>query len=229
MSIKAKELVIFDLDGTLVDSVPDLAASLNHALETAGRATFAEDTIREWVGNGAKTLVMRALTYKEPADAKESALFEKTLADFLEHYSKNLCVKSTLYPGAVELLIELKSLGFKTAIATNKPEPFVEPLLEELKIAHLFDEIAGAETAPYKKPHPAPILHICEALKTPVEKTVMVGDSKNDILAAKSANVVSVAVKHGYNYGEDIALCGPDFIIDDLTELVDILEAANGR
>ncbi len=228
MSLKAKELVIFDLDGTLVDSVPDLAASLNHALKRAGRRTFGEDTIREWVGNGAKTLVMRALGTKEPIDADKSALLEKTLANFLEHYSKNLCVKSTLYPGAKELLSELRFLGFKTAVATNKPEPFVEPLLEELKIAHLFDEIAGAETASYKKPHPAPILHLCEALKTPVGKTVMVGDSKNDILAAKSANTLSVAVKHGYNYGEDITLCSPDFIIEDLTELIDVLEAANG-
>jgi len=225
MGKEAKKLVIFDLDGTLIDSVPDLASSVNRALEELGRESFPEETVREWVGNGAQTLIRCALGLQE-SDGGD--LFKEALALFLDHYSKNLTEKTILYPGVEETLERVASCGLKMAVATNKPEPFVKPILEHFTILHRFDQIVGAETVPRKKPHPDPLLHICKNLGIEPSETLMVGDSKNDILAAKSAGIGSVAVSWGYNYGEDIALYAPDHIIESLEELPKLAGAADG-
>jgi len=219
-----KELLIFDLDGTLIDSVPDLAVAVNHMLASLHRDTFNEDIIRYWVGNGAQTLVQRALSgQNEIDDDLDEALFENALEVFLAFYHQNLCNATVTYQNVSSTLNTLKSEGYRLAIVTNKPFDFVAPILKGLGLSDLFEFILGGDSLEKKKPHPEPLLHVCETLKVPVDRCVMVGDSKNDILAANTCGMESVGVTYGYNYGEDIDVHKPTVIIDDISELLELL------
>ena len=224
MKFTNKELIIFDLDGTLIDSVPDLASAVNHMLETLDRDTFEEETIRYWVGNGAQILIKRALSGSTEIDENlDEALFEKALAVFLDFYGKHLCTTTRTYTNVPDTLRALKSKGYHLAIVTNKPFDFVGPILKGLHLDELFELILGGDSLEKKKPDPLPLLHICETLNIPVEASVMVGDSKNDILAANAAGMQSVGVTYGYNYGEDIGIYDPSIIINDFSELLEYL------
>lgn len=211
-----KKLLLFDLDGTLIDSVPDLALSINYTLKELQREPFEESTIRSWVGNGAQILVRRALSGDvEIEEGLDEKYFQKALKIFLEHYSKHLCVETKLYANVEKRLRELDSEGYILAIVTNKPSVFVAPILEEFKIASLFTFIVGGDSLAEKKPSPEPLLHICKEADIAVEMALMIGDSKNDILAAKAAGIESIAVSYGYNYAEDISSYNPDATVDD--------------
>jgi len=219
-----KELIIFDLDGTLIDSVPDLASAVNHMLATLDRDTFEEEIIRYWVGNGAQTLTKRALSGSTEIDENmNEALFEKALAIFLDYYGNHLCTTTKTYPHVAATLRALKSKGYRLAIVTNKPFDFVGPILEGLHLNELFELILGGDSLEKKKPDPSPLLHVCETLNVSIEESVMVGDSKNDILAANAAEIQSIGVTYGYNYGEDIGVYDPSIIINDFSELLEYL------
>ncbi len=224
MKFTNKELIIFDLDGTLIDSVPDLASAVNHMLATLDRDTFEEEIIRYWVGNGAQTLTKRALSGSTEIDENmNEALFEKALAIFLDYYGNHLCTTTKTYPHVAATLRALKSKGYRLAIVTNKPFDFVGPILEGLHLNELFELILGGDSLEKKKPDPSPLLHVCETLNVSIEESVMVGDSKNDILAANAAEIQSIGVTYGYNYGEDIGVYDPSIIINDFSELLEYL------
>jgi len=214
MIFEDKKVIIFDLDGTLVDSAPDLALAVNHMLKTLNFETFSEDTIRSWIGNGASVLVQRAL----PDGYKEH---QKALDIFLEFYSKNLAISTVTYPDVKKSLKALKDSGYTLIIVTNKPFDFIEPILKRLELDGFFDFYLGGDSLDQKKPDPLPLLYVAKKLDMPVEKCVMVGDSKNDILASHAANMQSIALTYGYNYGEDISIYKPDLIFDNF---IDILE-----
>ncbi|WP_457605257.1 phosphoglycolate phosphatase [Nitratifractor sp.] len=216
-----KELILFDLDGTLIDSVPDLADAVNLMLEELGREPFPEATIRGWVGNGAATLVRRALSGSHEPDPAVEPLFEEARQRFLEHYGSRIPGRTLLYPGVRETLERLEERGYRMAIVTNKPEPFVAPILEGLGIAGPFELIVGGETLPVKKPDPLPLLHSCERLGVAPDDAVMVGDSRNDILAARAAGIDSVAVSYGYNYDEPIESYEPKVVLKRFEELLE--------
>ncbi|MCV6606979.1 MAG: phosphoglycolate phosphatase [Campylobacterales bacterium] len=219
-----KNHIIFDLDGTLVDSAADLAGAVNHTLKTIGRETFSEETIHHWVGNGVAVLVKRALSgSKEISDDINDNLFEEAREIFMDFYSKNLCVKGKLFEGVFETLTEL-SKNYTLTIVTNKPYDFVLPILETLKIDSLIKKYLGGDSLKKKKPDPMPLEFICKKLGFKVEESVMVGDSKNDILSAKSAGMDSIGVSYGYNYGEDISIYKPEFIIDRFSEILTIMK-----
>jgi len=221
---KDKKLIIFDLDGTLVDSAPDLALALNDMLTILGRETFSADLIRSWVGNGAQTLVKRALCGKaEINELLDPELFNKALEIFLKSYAKNLCVDTVLYPNVLEILQNLQARGFRLALVTNKPFDFIEPLLIGLSVDNMFELCLGGDSLVKKKPDPMPLLHVCETLDLEVNECLMIGDSKNDILAAKAAGMQSVAVSYGYNYNEDISVHEPESVINDMSELCSLL------
>ena len=222
--LRGKELIIFDLDGTLIDSAPDLASAVNKMLESLGRDGFDESVVRGWVGNGARVLVKRALTGGKDGVAVDEKLYDCALEVFMKLYSEKLCEKTSLYEGVKETLSELKN-SYTLAIATNKPSAFVAPILEKLDIAHLFSMSVGGDDLPKKKPHPMQLEYVCERLGIPKERSLMVGDSKNDILAAIAAGIQSIGVSYGYNYSEDIKKSGPDFVVD---RFVDILEVLDG-
>ncbi|MEO1937739.1 MAG: HAD hydrolase-like protein, partial [Sulfurimonas sp.] len=156
MRFREKKLLIFDFDGTLIDSVPDLASALNEMLHTLGREPFSIETIREWVGNGAQTLVSRALCGSH--DFNEASLAQEPLVEaldiFLEYYEKNPAKETLLYDGVKETLQELYNKSYTLSIVTNKPYKFIAPILETLEIKDLFALYIGADSLEHKKPHP---------------------------------------------------------------------------
>ena len=219
--IKNRELILFDLDGTLIDSAPDLAASINAMLTTLKRDTFDDAKIDAWVGNGAKTLVSRALSGSVAIDSTlEEEFVSEALEIFLGYYKKNVCVKTVAYPEVLETLELLKSRGYKMAIVTNKPYAFVEPILTSLGLVDYFELWIGGDSLAKKKPEPEPLLYLCEQLGVSREKSLMVGDSKNDILAAKAAAIKSIAVTYGYNYGEEIRVYKPDAVVEKFQDIL---------
>jgi len=224
LNINSKELLIFDFDGTLIDSVPDLAMAVNDMLTQLEKETFSEDIIRSWVGNGAQTLVQRALEGNTDAlQITQTAEFVNALDIFLASYDKNICEETKVYPHVITTLTTLKQMDYTMAIVTNKPQKFIEPILESLQMESFFDYFIGGDALPEKKPHPTPLLHVCNIFGIDREDAVMVGDSKNDILAAKAAGMHSIGVTYGYNYGENIQDYKPDATVDEFNEILDIL------
>jgi len=192
-------------------------------LETLEREIFSEDIIHGWVGNGALILVKRALSGSRIVDENlDEAYVQKALKIFLDYYEKNLCNATVPYPHVMSTLKTLKE-KYTLAIVTNKPFAFVSPILKGLEMDGLFELILGGDSLSEKKPHPMPLLHVCESLGVSVEDSVMVGDSKNDILAANACGMHSVGVTYGYNYGEDIGVHKPTVILDDFGELLEVL------
>ena len=221
MKFLNKKVIIFDLDGTLINSAPDLALAVNYMLAQMGQSTYVEALIHEWVGNGALILVKRALSgAKEVDESLEKDFVDKALEIFLDFYAKNLCNSTVAYENVAQTLTALNEKGYTLAIVTNKPFAFVAPILEGLGLDGLFELILGGDSLKEKKPHPLPLLHVCEKLNVKVDDTVMVGDSKNDILAANACKMHSVGVTYGYNYGEDIGIYTPSVIIDNFGDLL---------
>ena len=228
MNPENKTVLLFDLDGTLVDSAPDLAAAINKMLLALNLTTFPQEIIRSWVGNGAKTLVERALHHSlnnntAVNNSLSEAKVNKALAIFLNYYRQCLCVESRLYKGVRETLLALKNQGYRLAIITNKPTEFIEPIVRGFGLEGLFELQLGGDSLVERKPHPLPLLHACETLKVSVAQCIMIGDSKNDILAAKAANIQSIGLTYGYNYGENIRVYQPDWCLDNFAELLDLL------
>jgi len=223
LKLENKKLLIFDLDGTLINSALDLALAVNYMLETLERDIFSEEIIHGWVGNGALTLVKRALSGSRTVDENlDDKYVEKSLKIFLNYYEKNLCNATVPYPHVISTLKILKE-KYTLAIVTNKPFAFVSPILKGLEMDGLFALILGGDSLDEKKPHPMPLLHVCDKLNVLVDASVMVGDSKNDILAANACGMDSVGVTYGYNYGEDIGVHKPSVVIDNFNKILEYL------
>ena len=212
-------LVMFDLDGTLVDSVPDLAAAVDRMLVQLGRPAAGVERVRDWVGNGARVLVRRALANDIEHAAIGEAETQQALELFNEAYADNHAL-SSVYPGVRTTLKWLKQQGVELALITNKPERFVAPLLEEKGLAGYFRWILGGDSLPVQKPDPAALNWVLEKAGVAASQALFVGDSRNDVLAARAAGVPCVAVSYGYNHGRPIAEEQPALLLDDLRQLV---------
>ena len=212
------KLVMFDLDGTLIDSVPDLATATDQMLVQLGRAPAGMDKVRNWVGNGAPVLVRRALADNFDHQAITAEQEADALAVFMQVYGTGESL-TTLYPGALETLQTLKMLGIKIALVTNKPEKFLPQLLADTGMADFFQWIVGGDTFTQKKPDPTGLLWVMQQADVTPEQCLFVGDSRNDVQAAYAAKVACVAVTYGYNYGEPISADNPALVVDDLREL----------
>ena len=220
-----KQLLIFDFDGTLIDSVPDLADATNAMLTTLGKETYPIDSIRNWVGNGSRMLVERALVGKVEVLEGELTVEEADHAEqvFFEAYNNISGSKTVAYPDVDSGLKKLKDAGYILALVTNKPIRFVPKILQSFGWQDLFVEVLGGDSLSTKKPDPAPLLHVCEALNISPEQAVMIGDSRNDILAGQNANMDTLGLSYGYNYGQDIRELNPTEAFDDFAALVDYL------
>lgn len=216
-------LVIFDLDGTLVDSAPDLAWCADRMLEDLSLPLLGLTKTRDYLGNGLFVLVKRVLTQQMNVEP-EPVLFEKALPIFMQYYRNNVSQFSQLYNGTVETLEILKSSGIKLACATNKAEEFALILLKHLQIDKYFNIVIGGDTLEKKKPDPLPLLYIARRLNAALEQCIMVGDSQHDIFAAKAAGMRVVAVPYGYNHGEKVSAYEPDFMIETLADLPALLK-----
>ena len=220
-----KQLLIFDFDGTLIDSVPDLADATNAMLTTLGKETYPIETIRNWIGNGSRLLVERALVGKVEVLKNELTQEEADNAEqiFFEAYKNLSGSKTVAYPDVDSGLKELKAAGYTLALVTNKPIRFVPKILQSFGWQDLFSEVLGGDSLLTKKPDPAPLLHVCEALNVSPEQAVMIGDSRNDILAGQNASMDTLGLSYGYNYGQDIRELNPTEAFDSFQALQDYL------
>ncbi len=215
------ELVLLDLDGTLVDSVPHLTLSIDSMLRDLKMEPVGEENVSKWVGNGAEPLVKRALTGEIDCEP-DNELFQKAFALFSDYYIQ-FNERSRLYPGVRDAIEHLKALSCKLGCITNKRAKFTEPLLRSLGVHDAFHIIISGDTLPKKKPDPLPLLHAAESLGVGLDKTLMIGDSRNDIEAARAAGVPVLCVNYGYNHGVDIADDKPDYIVNSLSELKEMI------
>lgn len=218
-------LALFDLDGTLIDSVPDIAVALDAALAEAHLPEVGEANTRRWVGNGARVLVRRAMAWSEgddpdsvadPADNPEAAAMYRK---FIKHYEQHLCERTTIYPGAREALDFLRENSCRLAVVSNKPEQLAIGVLDALGLTGYFELVLGGDSLRRKKPHPEPLKHIMARLGVPSEQTLLIGDSDNDIAAARAAGIDSICVTYGYNQGRDPHSLGASLVLDTLADL----------
>lgn len=216
-------LVLFDLDGTLVDSAPDIAYSVDQALQRVGLPPRGEAKVREWIGDGAERLVKRALLGRRDGEP-DPELLERTYAHFNAIYEENIDKRSRLYPGAREALEALQRKDCVLGCVTNKPARFTNPLLETLGISSYFSIVLSGDSLPKKKPDPLPLLHAAERFGIEPKRGVMVGDSLNDLQAGRAAGFHVVCVDYGYSQGVDMSREAPDALIKSLHDLPPLLE-----
>lgn len=212
-------LVAFDLDGTLVDSVPDLAAAVDAVLGDLHLPPAGEARVRDWVGNGSLTLMERALADALQAPPDEPLLL-RAHQGFLDHYGRAPSRRTRRYPGAREALEALRSNGLALALVTNKPSAFIAPVLAGVGLKEYFSLCLGGDSLSRKKPDPAPLWHAAAHFDVPPGASLMIGDSRHDIAAGKAAGFRTLAVPYGYNHGEPVADSRPDGVVESLAELV---------
>lgn len=212
------KFIMIDLDGTLVDSVPDLTKSVDEMMLKIGEKPYGEKKVRNWVGNGVQKLVARALMNKLEGEVDKD-LYNKAYPIFLEFYKKNNAKKSRLYDGVLEAIGFIKNNNFKLGCVTNKAEAFTIPLLKELKIFDKFEIIISGDTLERKKPDPLPLTHAAEFFNENPKDGLLIGDSISDIKAARAAGFKVICMSYGYNHGIDIRTQNPDVVIDSMIKI----------
>jgi phosphoglycolate phosphatase len=224
-TVQKIELVIFDLDGTLADTVPQIALSVKRALERNNLPFPGVDRIRGFVGNGADRLIQRSITNRFDATESdiEPELFQKVRRDYFEIYMDEISSNFSLFPGVRETLKDLKKHGIKLAIATNKPDIYIKPWLKAAELESIFDVTVGGGILATKKPDPEILFQICRKLSVDCSNALMVGDSSNDVLAARNAGMRSVGLTYGYNYSKPIASFNPSYVLDDFSKIIEIV------
>ena len=208
--------IVFDLDGTLIDTAPDLVESLNHTIAARDLTPVSYEDLTHLVGQGARVMIQRAFALRGAPLAEDEipALLDR----FIAHYEAGMPGKSKPYPGLVEALDRLKAAGYKMAVCTNKMERLAIPLLERLDLTRYFSAIAGGDTFAFRKPDPAHILATAELAGGRAGKILMIGDSVNDILAARNGDIPSIAVPFGYS-DVPVETLGASHVIGHFDEL----------
>ena len=212
------EMILVDLDGTLVDSVPDLARCVDTMMERLGRPVHGEARVRDWVGNGVERLVRRALIGQLDGEPEEAA-FDEAYPIFVELYDRYNGERSQLYPGVLEGLEYLAKAGYRLGCVTNKAARFTEPLLKALGVFDRFEVVISGDTLPKKKPDPMPLLHAARFFGVAPDRALMLGDSVSDVKAARAAGFAVICVTYGYNHGRDSREAEPDAVVDSFVDL----------
>jgi len=216
------KLICFDLDGTLVNSVPDLRLALNAMLDDLALPHVNDLLVKTWVGDGIPKMVERSLLHVL-GKASSVAELAQAVSIFEGYYQQFLNTESGLYPAVRSTLFSLQDKGYKIALITNKAEQFLPKLLAYFGINRCFDLLLGGDTLSKNKPDPMQVNYACEYFNIPLSQAVMVGDSRNDILAGQNAKIKTIALTYGYNYGDPIADINPDYIINHFDELLTLL------
>jgi phosphoglycolate phosphatase len=219
--------IIFDLDGTLIDTAPDLVATLNVILAREGMAPVAYDTARNFVGGGAKLMLARGIE----ADGRtvDGGKLDQMFQDFIGYYADNVAVHSRPFPGLIEALDTLAARGFRLAVCTNKLEHLSLLLLNELKLTHRFVAICGQDTFGIQKPDPEVLRRTIAAAGGDIHQAIMVGDSETDILTAQAAGIPVIAVDFGYS-DRPVSEYAPDRVISRFGQLAEtIASISSGR
>ena len=206
------KLLIFDLDGTLIDSLPDLADATNHVRRHWRLPPLSPEQVRALVGQGARSLVSRALPSAPPEQVDDG------LQMYLDYNLQHIADKTRLYPGVVETLQALQGEGIPLCILSNKNVALCRAVLSQLQIAQFFPAVFGADSFPFKKPSPEPVLALLKQYGVAAGESVMVGDSINDIAAGAGAGVATVGCSYGYGGASELA--GADYLVDDFPSLL---------
>ena len=211
--------VLFDLDGTLIDSAVGIAEAVNRTLLDLGHAAQDEATVRGWIGDGARLLLRRALDHAG-ATLPDGEGFEAAYALLMRHYGDSLPRQAVAYPGVDEALRALRDRGVRVALCTNKPARFIDPLLQALDWLQRFEAIVGGDTLPERKPDARPLLHIAEGFGLAPGDCLMVGDSRTDADAERAARMPLALVDYGYRRDFDLDAAGAWRVVGDLRELL---------
>ncbi|WP_193017345.1 phosphoglycolate phosphatase [Proteus sp. FME41] len=221
--LKGIRAIAFDLDGTLTDSAVGLTEATDYALKAKGFPPAGKHNVTIWVGNGVDMLLTRALHNAGIEDVTAPLL--KEMRDlFDEHYATSVKTGSDLFPHVKETLEVLASHNIPLGIVTNKPSPFIAPLLQQLEIDNYFSLVLGGDDVKEKKPHPSPLYLTMGIFGVKKEELLFVGDSRNDIIAAQEAQCPCVGLTYGYNYGLPIADSKPDYTLNNFADLLSILD-----
>ena len=212
------DTIIFDFDGVLVDTGPDVASAANYTLSTLGLAELPPLTVASYIGGGAEVLLRRCL------GQHANDLLQQSLPLFLQRYEECCCIDTRLYPGVKEVLAEFQKTGKIQTIATQKMERITRKILDGLEISAYFDVLIGPESVTHRKPHPESILRVLEHTHTPSTRAMIIGDAASDIQAGKAAEVWTCGVHYGYGTAEEIDATMPDLILDKLIQLLDWVE-----
>ena len=225
------DALLFDLDGTLLDTAGDIAVALNRTLAEVRLRPMPDSDVRRMIGRGSPILIERAAAAQGRAldQATQAAMVER----FFHHYGalqENEEFRAQPYAGVSEALRLLHGAGLRTAVVTNKQERFARGLLERLQLKQWIDLVVGGDSCERRKPDPQPLLYACGRLDTPPSRTLMVGDSINDVIAARAAQIAVVCVPYGYNEGNDPRKLPCDALVEDLSQLLPLLlPGAGGR
>ncbi len=209
--------VVIDLDGTLLDTAPDLADAAEAMLAELGKPSVPLEAIKTYIGNGVSRLVKRALTRDMHAEP-DPDLFTRALAIYEKHYGEHVSRKSRPFPGVVEGLQAMKASGFHLACITNKAARFTHPLLKDTGLFDYFELILSGDTLPEKKPSPLPLLHACEVFQVSPSELLLIGDSLNDTQAARAAGCPVFCVPYGYNRGRPVTELDLDAVVPTVLE-----------
>ena len=216
--------ILFDLDGTLLDTAADITSALDSALADQQLGSFTEAQVREMIGRGVPTLIERALA--RLGTAQGSVDLARLLERFDEHYDRLLErgeYQARVYPGVAQGLSALFARGFKLAVVTNKRKQAAVSLLARLGLSEWIQLVVGGDSCAFRKPRPEPLLQACEALKVSAGQALMVGDSETDVLAARAAGMAIVCVPYGYNEGADPRALACDVLLESLGDLPALL------
>jgi phosphoglycolate phosphatase len=221
--MRVPALALVDLDGTLVDSLPDIAYCVDETLMRLDLAPAGRERVREWVGNGIEVLMRRALADRLDATT-QAQRYAGALAVFRDLYAEHTSDRSRVFDGVHEGLEYLRGAGVALGCVTNKACFYANKLLAELGLDDYFALVVGGDSVEHKKPHPMPLLHAARHFDVTPAESLLIGDSVNDVEAARAAGFSIVCVTYGYNHGGDIRASNPDALIDSLAELPNLFE-----
>ena len=220
--MRSFRLVAFDLDGTLVDSAPDILPALNQMMTKLGKAQVSLTQVQHWLGNGMAMLIKRALTGELYPCRYDASEFEQAQQLFIGFYQQSNGSATRLFDQVPEVLTQLSAL-YPLALVTNKPRQFTEPLLQHLAIGHVFKAVWCADDVAKAKPEPDMLLALAKQQQLLPADILLVGDSENDIFAARAAGMPVIALSYGYNHGQSIANSQPDLVLECFSQLPDAI------
>lgn len=218
VNLAEKQLILFDLDGTLVDSAADLFRVMNMSLNALQLPLVTEAQVRVWIGKGTSIFCRSVLEHL--TGEVDAAQHQLLLATFLNIYNADPCVETQLFDGIQAFLDWAKAQGKTLICVTNKPEAPARMIVDELGLAGYFADVIGGDRFEERKPHPRQLLHCADYYQAEKSQMLMVGDSSNDVEAARRAGIDCIVVSYGYNHGENIQDCRPQRVVDDLRELL---------
>ncbi|EIM93310.1 phosphoglycolate phosphatase [Paraburkholderia hospita] len=218
-----KRLITFDLDGTLLDSAPEIASAVNATLASYGIPPVDMKTIVGFIGQGTRELMRKVLAVVDPSLSQDAldARLRDVMPTFSREYELSVGTMARAYPGVERGLTTLQQAGVRLAVVSNKEHQFATHLLSRSGLLPHFEMVIGGDSLPRKKPHPMPIHHVLEQFTVSRSEAAHVGDSRTDIQSARNAGVIAWAVPYGYNYGEPIAQAQPDRIFTSINDLAE--------